>query len=283
MKKLEVAIYFSSVVVIAACSSSSKVNHGDSDASQAFSNAESVDLPDSRDSKRSSDSPKPTTPSSLQAELGEAVKKGSNIEIARVGYRILSIDSKNIYALNALAIVHYRKNEFTAAQLLLERALKENPKSSDLHNNMALVKLGMNDNREAIHSFRTALSLNPNDRNAAANVGALYLQNKDYRKALLVMELATESANDKRVLMNYAVALVANKNYEKAEGLYKNLMKNSPSDKNIMFNYSILLIDHLGKNKEGLDLVSKIKFLGPSSEIESKISALENKAKTGLK
>ncbi len=220
---------------------------------------------------------------SPRSVLSDAIKSNNNEEVARVCFSLLSVNSKDIYALNALAVIYYKRGEFTAAQMMLERALKENSKSSDLYNNMGLVKLGMNESREAIKYFRKALTYNPNDSIAAANIGALYLREKEYGKGLIAMEIAAAKLKDNRVMMNYAIALVANRKFEKAEGIYQFLLRNTTSDLDIMFNYSILLIDHLGKNQEGLDLVNKVKFLGPSSEMKNKIVSLENKAKAGLK
>ena len=220
---------------------------------------------------------------SPRSVLSDAIKSNNNEEVARVCFSLLSVNSKDIYALNALAVIYYKRGEFTAAQMMLERALKENSKSSDLYNNMGLVKLGMNESREAIKYFRKALTYNPNDSIAAANIGALYLREKEYGKGLIAMEIAAAKLKDNRVMMNYAIALVANRTFEKAEGIYQFLLRNTTSDLDIMFNYSILLIDHLGKNQEGLDLVNKVKFLGPSSEMKNKIVSLENKAKAGLK
>ena len=220
---------------------------------------------------------------SPRSVLSDAIKSNNNEEVARVCFSLLSVNSKDIYALNALAVVYYKRGEFTAAQMMLERALKENSKNSDLYNNMGLVKLGMNESREAIKYFRKALTYNPNDSIAAANIGALYLREKEYGKGLIAMEIAAAKLKDNRVMMNYAIALVANRKFEKAEGIYQFLLRSTTSDLDIMFNYSILLIDHLGKNQEGLDLVNKVKFLGPSSEMKNKIVSLENKAKAGLK
>ena len=44
----------------------------------------------------------------------------------------------------------------------------------------------------------------------------------------------------------------------------------------------ILLIDHMNKSADGLDLLDKLKFLGPSAEARNIINGLENRAKAGL-
>ena len=60
-------------------------------------------------------------------------------------------------------------------------------------------------------------------------------------------------------------------------------MKEQNNNREILLNYAILLIDHLNKFKEGVDVLSRLKFVGPPSESRNRIIALENKAKAGLK
>ena len=231
-------------------------------------------------------SEKVTVPSSNQEDQGlaEAIRSNNEEAIYRSAIQILSKNPSDIKALNALGLYHYRKSHWAAAQLMFGRALKVAPNLSDLHNNMALVMLAQKEKRDAIKEFRRAIELNPNDANAAANIGSIYVEEQDYTKALVALEIAyRKNARDQRVLNNYAIAMTATGKYPEAKGVYKQALKLNENNKDVMLNYAGLFIEQLNQNQEGLDLLSKVKFLGPSPEARNKINVLENKAKAGLK
>ncbi len=215
--------------------------------------------------------------------LQDAIKQQNDDAIQKVASEILTQNSKDLNALNALAMVNYKKSRFDSASYLLKKAIAAHPESSEAYSNMGLVLIAQNERREAIKELRKAIELNANNGVAGANLGSIYVQEKDYNKALLTLEIAVKNGQrDYKVMTNYAIALSANGKSKEAAEIYEKLLKDNPGQKEVMLNYSILLIEDLNKNKEGLDLLNRLKFVGSSPETRDIIKQLEIKAKAGL-
>lgn len=220
---------------------------------------------------------------SLYDALNEAIKQQNDEQIQKASGEILTQNPKDGRALNALALVYYKRGRFEAAQYLLNKALVSNPNSSEVYGNLGTVLIAKNDRREAVKMFRKALSLNPDDALVGANLGALYVQEKDYSKALLALEVPVKKGmKDQKILNNYAISLAAKGRVKDAADIYQRILKENPSQKEVMLNYSILLIDDMKKYQEGLDLLNRLKFVGPAPESRQVIKDLEIKAKAGL-
>ena len=220
---------------------------------------------------------------SLYSSLNEAIKIQNDDGIQKASSEILTQNSKDPRALNALALYHYKKGHFEAAQFLLNKAIAANPTLSELYGNLGLVQLAKNDRRDAIKTYRKALELNPQDAIAGANLGSLYIQDKDYNKAYLSLEIPIKKGmKETKILNNYAIASVGVGKVKEAADIYEKLLKENPSHREVMLNYSILLIENMQKNKEGLDLLNRLKFIGAPQEAHDTIKNLEIKAKAGL-
>jgi Flp pilus assembly protein TadD len=149
---------------------------------------------------------------------------------------------------------------------------------------MGLIYLSNNERREAIKAFRKALDINGNDSVAAANAGSIYAAEKDYNKAAMVLSVAYNGGvRDAKTLNNYAVSLTAVGKFDEASSIYQAAMKDQNNNRELLLNYAILLIDHMNKYKEGMDVLNRLKFVGPPSESRNRIIALENKVKAGVK
>lgn len=216
--------------------------------------------------------------------LSEGIREQNDELISTSASQILTQNSKDVRALNALAMVHFKKGRFEAAVYLLNKAILANPQSSELFSNLALVKIAQGEKREAIQAFRKGLEVNSQDAILGANLGSIYIAEKDYAKAELALEIPVKKGTrDSKILNNYAISLTANGKAGKAADIYEKLMKENPGQRDIMFNYSVTLIDHLQKYKEGLDLLNRLKFVGAPAEVKNVIKDLESKAKAGLK
>ena len=272
------------ILILVACSSAEK----DSSSSSEDNSMESLSIDDGSPSNEAPakrvEVPKSTTPPSATETqaLTEAIRANNDEAIARAAQTVLAKNPADVKALNAMGMHHFRKGQIKAAEYFYGRGLRANPQSGELHNNMGLVQLSEGERNEAIKSFKKAMELG-NDSNAAGNLGAIYLKEKDYSKALIAMEVAyRKNSKDVRVLNNYAVALTAQQKYSDAKDIYKKASQANPNDKDVMLNYAILLIDHTKDMSQGLELIDRLKFLGPSAEARNVINALENKAKAGL-
>ncbi len=231
------------------------------------------------------DKVKPVAPAaSLYDSLNEGIKNQNDEKIFNSATMILTQNPNDLKALNAMGLYHYKKGRFDLAKYLFSKAIGANPNSAESYSNLGVVYLAQNERREAIKSFRKALSLNSSDAVASANLGAIYVQEKDYNKAIFALEIAyNKGLRDSKNLNNYGVALAATKKYDRAEEIYKIALKDQNTNKEVLVNYAILLVENLGKNQEGLDLISRLKFVGVPSEARNRINALENKAKAGVK
>ncbi len=284
MKKLTT---LTAMLLLSACASKSPAPVDDEAIEPGYA-AESPSAK-AKPAKKASEASEPakqaaTTSRSDASGLSEAIESGNDDSIAKAASIVLAKNSNDAKALNAMGLVQYHKGHLPAALLMFDKALKADPRLAAAHSNRGLVYLSQKEDSSALKEFRKALEVDPVNGIAAANIGSIYIENKDYTKALVAMEIAyRQNSKDVKVLNNYGIALTANEKYPQAKDVYKKAMDLNPGNKDIMLNYAILLIEHLNASKDGLDLLSKIRFLGPSPEVRNRINVLENSAKAGLK
>lgn len=226
----------------------------------------------------------PVSNGSSSDRLGEAIRLQNDEGISQATTEILTKNPKDVRALNALAMLYYKKNRYEAAEYLLNKALAVDNNRSQLYGNLGLIKIAQGEKREAIKAFRKGLEINNQDGVIGANLGSIYVKEKDYTKAELALEIAYKKGHqDLKTLNNYAIALTGTGKHGKAQELYEKLLKDNPGQRDIMLNYSIFLIDHKQKYREGMDLLNRLKFVGVPMESRNVIKDLESKAKAGLK
>lgn len=214
-------------------------------------------------------------------ELDRAIQKQDDRAIAISARQILIQSPLDPKALNALALYHFRRGELGAAKALLNKAIAAHDQISMLFSNLGIVLQAAKEDTDAVKAYRQALNIDPFNPIAAANVGAYYAQMKDYNKAQVALEIAVEKGQrDWRTLNNYGVTLMARGQYPAAETQLKRSVELQPQNTAVLLNYATLLIDHLGKQGQGLDVINRIRFIGPSPDMRKRISELENKAKS---
>jgi Flp pilus assembly protein TadD len=235
---------------------------------------------------------KPEAPSAAPPEpkdprydaLNSAVAANNEDKIRNISVELLQNNSKDVKAMNALAMYHFKKGNHEATQLLLNKILAINPKSSTAYNNLGMISLARGEKRDAIENFKKAIEFDSDNYAAGINLGSIYLKEKDYSKAVLALENAVSDRKaDVNSMNNYAIALAATGKPQDAERIYQDILKDSPSNKNVMLNLAIVLIEKLNKPSDGLDLLNRLKFVGVDIESRQVIKDLENKAKAGLK
>ena len=215
------------------------------------------------------------------SELDKAIQKQDDRAIAISARQVLIQSPQDPKALNALALYHFRRGELSAAKALLNKAIAENEQVSMLYSNLGIVLQAAKEDADAIKAYRQALKVDPFNPIAAANVGAYYAQVKDYNKAQVALEIAVEKGQrDWRTLNNYGVTLMALGKYPLAETQLKKSSELQSQNTAVLLNYAILLVEHLDKPAQGLEVINKIRFIGPSPEVRKKISELEIKAKS---
>lgn len=227
---------------------------------------------------------KSTPNDKLNTQLQDAIQKQDDRSIAIHAREILLRNPQNVTALNALALFYFKKGQIETAKTLLNKALSIEPEISLLHSNLAFIYQSQNLNDEAILSYRQAMKIDPYNTIAASNIGYMYLKRKDYRKAQVAYEIAVEKGQrDWKTLSNYGVTLTALGIYPLAFTQLKAAVGLQSQNIEVNLNYAILLIEHMEKRTEGLEVLNKIRFLGPGPDLRKKISSLENQAKSVLK
>ncbi len=214
--------------------------------------------------------------------LDEAIRSQSDEKILKAATQALLQNSSDAKALNALALYNYKKGKLPTARYLLNKAVQLQP-SAEIYNNLGVVHLALEENREALQAFRQAFSINPQDGVIAANLGAIFVDQRNYSKAVVALETAYQKGlRDFRVLNNYAIALTATGKGLQAQALYEKALKDQSNNKDLLFNQAVLLVEVLKKYKEGSEVLNRLKFVGGSPEQRSRIKDLENKVKIGL-
>jgi Flp pilus assembly protein TadD len=216
--------------------------------------------------------------------LNSAILSKNDERIRNASIEVLQNSPKDIKALNSLAMSYLQKGNTEAALMLLNKMISIEPRSSSAHSNLGLLYLGRNEKRDAIDMFKKALEYDSDNHTAAANLGAIYVKEKDYTKALIALEQTVEEGKaDDSTINNYAIALTATGQEQEAASIYEKLLNKNTSNKNAMLNLAIVYIDKLNKFDEGLDLINRLKFVGPDLDARQTIKELENKAKAGLR
>jgi Flp pilus assembly protein TadD len=214
-------------------------------------------------------------------DLEKALAKQDEYQIAVQARQVLIQNPSDAKALNALALYHFRKGEFGAAQAILTKAIGIHPKLSMLHSNLGLILQTQGRLSEAVQAYREALKVDSSNAVAAANLGAYYTEVRDFSKAQVALEIAVQKGQrDWRTLSNYGLTLMALGKYPSSDMHFKKALELQPQNAELMLNYATLLVEFSKKPAEGLDILNKIRFMGPGPDLRKRISELENKAKS---
>ena len=252
--------------------------------SEKMERPESVALEQTAPSVSPRGAKKPQLPDSLGKPLLEALQSQNVPEIIRTASAVLALYPKDIKALNALAMAHYRNGRHTMAKFFLNKAIKLSPEHSALHSNYALVLLAQGERREAMQAMKRALSIDPKDVVANANLGSMYAKERDFQKALPLLELAERSGiSEPRILHNYGAALAVKGEHQKALELYRKVLDREPSSKETVLNLAILQVIHLNNMSGGRESLDRLKAMSPPAEWRNLIKDLENRVEVGLK
>lgn len=213
------------------------------------------------------------------SQLNNFIKNQEEESILKEGSRILMQNPSDVKALNAMAMVYYKRGQIGLAKSLLVKAQKSSP-TYEVYSNLGIINLALDEKGEAVKNFKKAIEMNPNDIVSASNVGSIYIKANDFEKAVVALEIPyRKGSKDYRLLSNYAVALTGTGKYEKADQVYKEALKENNNSKEVLFNYSILLIEHLKRNQEGLEHLQKLKFIGLPDDSRGKVQELEAMAR----
>ncbi len=191
--------------------------------------------------------------------------------------KLLQSNPNDFKLYNVIGMAYYRSQAYENALFNLNKALQLQPRSVEVLLNLSLVQLAKGEKRNALLTLKKAGSVKADHPEVNSILGFIYLQSKDYQKAQIAYEMAYKAGLESSPYANnYAVSLVGVKKYEQADVIYKEALTADQNNKEILFNYSILLIEQLKKYQEGVDLLTKLKYLGPDLDMIEKVNSLEN-------
>ena len=105
-------------------------------------------------------------------ESGFAAQQRGELASAEQCYRqVLDQDENNEFALNLMGVVHVRRQEYSKAADILERAVRVNPGDPETHNNLGLAYKGLNRFADAEYAFRSSLKINAAQAATQNNLG----------------------------------------------------------------------------------------------------------------
>lgn len=215
-------------------------------------------------------------------KLKEASANKDENGVIQAATHILGQDSKNLAALNAMAVHYYNQGKVGLAKILILRALNDHPNSATLYNNLGVIYLTQNKQRQAIAYFRKALELQPKYPYASSNLGSICLEYKDYAKAASVLESGYNAVkSDLRrgsysmdVAANYAQALSGAGQLDDAKRIFRKLIDIDEQNPSLLYNYAVLLVARMKDKDEGEKIIAKLKFIADDATLK-KVQDLE--------
>lgn len=272
------------LLIVAGCTSSSKRGHsGSTEAKVAASpSSDQISGPRAALSSKEQQKAEQSERERLLTSLYEASDRQDVDQMAKFSKEILLLNPKQVDALHALGVVHFRRNQPKAAEYFWTQALRQNPQHIPSLNNLGFLLLQRGEVREALASLRKGL-----DRSyprVAANLGSYFAESKDYAKAQVALSEAVQRGyREARIFNNLALAQMAMGRIREAGISFQEAVKLEPNNVSILFNQALFMIDHQKDQAQGLALIERIRFLGVPADLRSELISLENRAKSNVR
>ncbi len=193
---------------------------------------------------------------------------------------VLTLDPHNVVALNTRGLINYLSGNYRIARWLFEqKALKEDPNSTEAWNNLGLVYIKMKDVPRAVECFIKALKMNPSNSEAMMNLAAIYLNYLNYKGAMqLYKKVLAMDRENPEALVGMGTSLLGMHKPKDALKYYTEALKVKPS--------MVILYRKIGGLYESSlnDLTKAIRYyekyiaakhLGPKDELVMKVTALK--------
>lgn len=129
---------------------------------------------------------------------------------AAIYEQVLARDPDNEFALNLMAVVCLRRDQFERARQLLDRALGVNDRDAETHNNLGLAHRGLQAWQSAQRAFEKSLELKPDQPAVLNNLGNVLAALDRHTEAIRCFDLALrKDPNYADCLGNLCVSLLA--------------------------------------------------------------------------
>lgn len=226
-------------------------------------------------------------PIALMTVLREGGKVDAAIDLA---HRLLVRRAHDPYVLSELALSHLAKDEIDTAEILIQEALKADPKSAVAERTAGLVALKKGDDALAFKHFARASDLDPNDTTARLNIGTVLLQAGVYDRAAEQFRAVHEAEpDDIAATLGLAAARrgLAKKDdagaIAEVEKLLKQVLEKEPDNLAATYNLAVLYADYAKRPSDAAQLFRRFLEEAPSShparaEAEKWLSAQNSSA-----
>ena len=161
----------------------------------------------------------PDAPAGYIGRAAVAIRR-NEFEQAKCDLRkALQIDPRMTSASFLLAILHFREEKPQAAITALRSALRNDVRSPELNQGLAIAYLLVGDNRRAERSFRAALSVNPNLPSAVGGLANVWMEQKRFDEVIdLLSRFLTKEASYVELREKLAQAMVEKRLFRQARG-----------------------------------------------------------------
>lgn len=216
--------------------------------------------------------------------LNKLIQQSDLQSLKKECHNLLLDNTKDLVAMNALGIYYFKSNMYLAAETVFLKALKLNPDSDLLLNNLGVVHFAKGNESEANEYFERAVNKKQKNKISSLNLMSYYLKVLDFEQAIKLSDnLSFQNEADLDFQCQYGIALMSAGNFTESETIFQKVLSKNPQHIMSLLNFSILQIDKNKKFKEGLDLINRLKLVKTPKEIEPIIKTLENQALAGLK
>ena len=144
-------------------------------------------------------------------------------------------EEDRIVDLNARAIGHFNRGEFTESEALLGQALNLSPENSELLCNTAHLKAAMNEMDEAEKLFRKALEVSPDLEPAISGLGMLMVSTGRAEETIEFLKNSLVDGDPSvRTAIAYSRALTALEKHDKAVEMLESALRSAPDNHDLI-------------------------------------------------
>lgn len=118
------------------------------------------------------------------------LQQGDFARAQAIFLQVLELHPSNYNALQLLGMIAGKTHNYPAAADYLTRALKVNPKASEVHSNLGNVFDALGRHEQALHHYNQALAVNPRHADALYNRGSVLRKLKRYAEAVVSYDRA---------------------------------------------------------------------------------------------
>jgi tetratricopeptide (TPR) repeat protein len=187
----------------------------------------------------------------------------------------LKADPESIDIRNELALAHFRNREFGKAEKLLDEVLHRDPK-----NRNGLIMLGgiyasRGDHQQALAMYEKVLEADPEDPEVYLYLGSVYIDQKNFEEAIRVYKKII-AHDDTNVIATYYLGRLSGevKRYEEARSYYRKVLELKPGFEPALSDMATIY-EIEGNFDRALEYYQKVLMVDPSNKrARAKIAGL---------